>query len=436
MQRIRLIVLLSAAGMTGVMILVLMQLVYAEISGSNAAFLPVVNRPGEPEFRGMWVTRFDWTTGTEAADPAKIDEIVQNAADAGFNAIFFQVRGAADAYYQPGPEPWAARVSGGALGQAPVPFWDPLAYFVQKAHENGLQLHAYINVYPVWDNCQTPPIHTTPEHFYYLLQQAHGETDGKLNGLQWTTGGDQYCDVYWRASPASVFTDDHLITVFDYLASNYDIDGLHLDHTRYGNAETSCDPVSAAAAGVPCFSTPPTGYSSYEHWQRAQVNGTVNKIYTHLVNNYPDLWLSAAVWPIYIERPEWGWGGFALEGYNDLYQDSKAWVQGGYIDVNTPMIYPGGGYNCPDDSFWSLDKWQTLAADFQADSGDRLIIPGIGSGYCTFDEIENRIMAARQMGTAGHAIFSYGALLTNQYFDDLADGPYAVPATVPEITWR
>jgi hypothetical protein len=27
-------------------------------------------------------------------------------------------------------------------------------------------------------------------------------------------------------------------------------------------------------------------------------------------------------------------------------------------------------------------------------------------------------------------------LLTNDYFDDLAAGPYAVPAVPPEITWR
>jgi uncharacterized lipoprotein YddW (UPF0748 family) len=276
----------------------------------------------------------------------------------------------------------------------------------------------------------------SPQPFYYLLEQAHGQTDGKLNGLQWTTNNEQYCDVYWRASPASTFTDDHLINVFDHIASTYDIDGLHLDHTRYGAENSSCDPVSAAQSAVPCFSTPPTGHNSYQDWQRAQVNKTVQRIYTHLVTHYPELWLSAAVWPIHIERPEWNWGGFALEGYNDLYQDSKAWVQGGYIDINTPMIYPGGAYNCPDDGFWSLNRWQTLVNDFQDDRGDRLIIPGIGSGYCTFDEIENRIMAARQLGTNGHAIFSYGALLTNQYFDDLAAGPYAIPATVPEITWR
>ncbi|HUM69156.1 MAG TPA: hypothetical protein PLK31_09960, partial [Chloroflexota bacterium] len=50
------------------------------------------------EMRGLWVTRFDWTDYVNPASPAKIDEIVNNAAYAGFNAIFFQVRGAGDAY--------------------------------------------------------------------------------------------------------------------------------------------------------------------------------------------------------------------------------------------------------------------------------------------------------------------------------------------------
>jgi hypothetical protein len=99
------------------------------------------------------------------------------------------------------------------------------------------------------------------------------------------------------------------------------------------------------------------------------------------------------------------------------------------------MIYPGN-IPCPYEGFWTFERWQTLVGDFQNDRGDRLILPGIGSGYCTFDEIENRIQAARDMGTLGHAIFSYGAMFTNQYFDDLAAGPYAQPASVPPITWR
>ncbi len=63
------------------------------------------------EVRGIWVTRFDWTNYA-SADPAQLDAVVDNAAEAGFNVIFFQVRGVADAYYTPGLEPWARRLTG------------------------------------------------------------------------------------------------------------------------------------------------------------------------------------------------------------------------------------------------------------------------------------------------------------------------------------
>ena len=66
----------------------------AEQQATYNAYLPTISKPAEPlvEFRGLWVSRFDWTSFS-GADPAKIDEIVDNASTAGFNAIFFQVRG-------------------------------------------------------------------------------------------------------------------------------------------------------------------------------------------------------------------------------------------------------------------------------------------------------------------------------------------------------
>jgi uncharacterized lipoprotein YddW (UPF0748 family) len=399
---------------------------FAAGSDDDFAFLPLVRKPEPPppvEFRGLWVTRFDWTDYGQPADPARIDEIVNNAATAGFNAIFFQVRGTADAYYTPGPEPWAQRVSGVALGQWPDPPWDPLAYFIQQAHARDIELHAYINVYPVW-NCGSVPPAVTPEHFYYKLQREHGATGVKNNGLQWDTAYDVDCHTYQRATPASVFGDLHYLEVGRYLADNYDIDGLHLDHIRYGAAHASCDPVSAQASGVSYFQTPPD-WSSYAAWQREQVNGTVRKFYDEIIKAHSDLLLSAAVWPIYINY--WNWPGGPLQGYHDHYQDSKAWIQGSYIDSISPMIYGG--------SFWTQQVWQTLVADFQANSNGRFVIPGIGADYDSFSEIEARIEMARAIGTAGHAIFSYGAMRDHNYFDDLAAGPYSEPAVVPDITW-
>lgn len=383
-------------------------------------------QPGTVEFRGLWVTRFDWTTAGQPANPAKIDEIVNNAADAGFNAIFFQVRAAGDAYYTPGLEPWAQRVSGQALGQPPSPAWDPLAYFIQKAHARGLQLHAYVNVYPVWDNCATPPPTVTPTPLYFILQNAHGTTDGKLNGLQWTTAGQVACgDSYVFASPASVTFRNHVKAVVSDLVNRYDVDGIHLDRVRYSGRATSCDPVSQAAYGAPCFTN--NGLIAYEDWQRAQVNALVRELYEQvIVPSGRNLWLTAAVWHTY--RDYWGWG--YSQGYRDYYQDSQAWVKGGYIDAISPMIYSSNPATFP------LDRWTTLVQDFQANRGGRYIVPGIGADQTPFQEIVNRIEAGRALGTAGHAIFSYGALLSKGYFDDLKAGPYATPAAVPGIPWH
>ena len=395
-------------------------------------YLPFVTQPDPPpepmvEFRGLWVSRFDWTTFAQPANPAKIDEIVHNAAEAGFNVLLFQVRGTADAYYDSPLEPWAVRVSGQNLGQPPSPYWDPLAYLIQQSQARGLQVHAYLNVYPVWTGCTVlPDPAAQPQHFYYRLRDHYGQTGNKLNGMQWNAIGQQLCTPYQYATPASVFMDDHLLAVATDLVTRYDIDGLHLDHIRYAGPDTSCDPVSAARFGAACSNQP-----SYANWQRAQVNGTVDKIYTAVKSLDPDLWVSAAVWPIHIERPEWGWGQWARQGYHDYYQDSKAWLAGGYIDAIAPMIYPAT-FNCPDNSFWSQDKFATLVADFKADSHGRFVIPGIGTGYCTFDEIEARITISRQAGTSGHALFAYNGLLVNNYFEALKLGPYAETAVVPQ----
>lgn len=394
------------------------------------AYLPFVSTPSMQEFRGLWVTRFDWTDGVNPASKAKIDEIVANASNAGFNAIFFQVRGVADAYYQPGPEPWSKRVSGIALGVAPSPYWDPLAYFVSKAHARGLQLHAYMNVYPVWDDCANPPpAGTTPGHFYYKLKHWYGvDKYGDMEGLQWDRYWEVSCSHYIRATPASVLADGHYLEVADYLLSNYSLDGLHLDHIRYAFRDTSCDPVSRSISGVYCFKGIPEGSTSYEAWQRQQVNGTVWQFYQMLREKHPGKWLTAAVWPIYIDK--WGWS--SSQGYHDYYQDSQAWVKGSYIDAIAPMIY-GSTTTCP--GFFTDDRWRKLASDFQSNRGSRYVIPGIGARGCGFQEIANRIEYSRQLGTAGHAIFSYSGLLNNSYFDDLRAGPYRMKARVPDLPW-
>lgn len=390
---------------------------------------PTVPPPsGAVEFRGLWVTRFNWTSLIRTEQPSDIDRIVDDAHYAGFNAILFQVRAEADAYYRPGLEPWSARLAG--LGVDPG--WDPLQRMIERAHGYGMQVHAYFNVYSVW-TCDEPPAeHVVPRHLYHRLIDVHGMDAGRPRALQWTVSGSVVCSDYRLGSPASIFLDDHMMAVASDIVQRYDIDGLHLDRIRYAGSGTSCDPVSRERSGVDCFTTPPNGYASYQDWQRAQVNGTVHRFYTTLfgqgqggqgggVAHKPNFMLSAAVWPYY------------ESGRDAYYQDSRAWLAGGYIDALMPMLY--GSFDT------SPEIWRDYAAGFQAANAGRYVIPGIhgavyGGHAGTFADIERRIQYARALGTAGHAIFAYNYLADNDYFDDLRNGPYAIPADPPPVPWH
>src|SRR5690348_15590750 len=104
------------------------------------------------ETRGLWVAtvhNIDWPSrpGLSADQQrAELDAILDRARATGFNAIFLQVRSAADAMYASPLEPWSASLTG---TQGSDPGYDPLAYAVAQAHARGLELHAWINPYRV-----------------------------------------------------------------------------------------------------------------------------------------------------------------------------------------------------------------------------------------------------------------------------------------------
>src|SRR5690606_28690778 len=101
------------------------------------------------EVRGLWVLR------TSLTSPDAIDTLVARADAAGFNALFVQVRGRADAYYASSLEP-----RGSALAAQPAGF-DPLAQVIARAHASGIAVHAWFNVNLVADSVTLP---TAPDH--------------------------------------------------------------------------------------------------------------------------------------------------------------------------------------------------------------------------------------------------------------------------------
>src|SRR5438132_4438524 len=104
--------------------------------------------PMQREFRGAWVAtvaNIDWPSkpGLSTWDQQQeLLAILNRAARLKLNAIVFQIRPGADAFYESKYEPWSQFITG-RQGRAPEPAWDPLGFAVTEAHKRGLELHAW-----------------------------------------------------------------------------------------------------------------------------------------------------------------------------------------------------------------------------------------------------------------------------------------------------
>lgn len=355
--------------------------------------------PGGVEARGIWVTRWDF------ASAADIATIMDRARQAGFNQVYFQVRGTADAYYDSDLEPWAASLGG--LGVNPG--WDPLAVAVAEAHERDLQLHTWLNTFPVWSG-SSPPGDSTPAHIY----NAHPEwICADESGTPMAPGSG-----YVFGSPGNPDLRTHIGLVAADIVSKYDVDGVHLDYIRYPGLSYCHDAVSEARFAEASTADPGL---TWETWQREQVTATVEGVRAAMDGVDPETDLSTAVWGIH--ENVWGWSSVS-QGYVEYFQDPRAWTD--HVDGIAPMIY------------WSIKEPYATRLDFRAilddhieNMGDTPVYAGIEGNYESFDEIAAQIQYARETGAGGYVIFAYSYLVDHDYFDDLAAGPNAQEALAP-----
>ncbi|MEN9799716.1 MAG: hypothetical protein RL653_3413 [Pseudomonadota bacterium] len=392
---------------------------------------------GPDEVRAIWITRFAWTT---AAD---ITGIIDRAASANFNVVYFQIRGNGDAFYASTRVPWAKKLTG-TLGADPG--WDPLQVAVDAAHARGLQLHAYFNVFSGW----TPPAGCASAGTCTCTPTA-GAADacalppaspaGKPNHVlsehpEWMTvnsAGKSVDEEYYWLSPGNPAVRQHLVDVADELLTNYAVDGLHLDRVRYAGPEYSYDAASNAA-----YAALPSPKPSRPDWQRQNVSETVGALYQVLKLRRPQAVLSASVWGIYKALP----GCSTSQGYVDYFQDSIGWMKTGKIDALTPMIYWDVGTGSCTDFGRHLDV-------FMAGSAGRQVVAGmyaLDNNQPKLDRITARTAYARQVGAGGVSLYASSFLEAKtsgtptwpSVWPQLSapSGSFALQAAVPPITWR
>ncbi len=403
---------------------------------SPRAFLPVVTKPPLREARVLWISRFDWC-GAPPCERSRLEYLIHKAADARFNIVLFQTRATGDAYYTPGLEPWSYRLTSNTthtLGTDPG--WDPLAVAIETAHARGLQLHAYVNLYSNWECGKWfPPTTTLPLHPFWTLGyyqpppapytysstwRVYSDTaNGPLPMSVLSSGVPVPCSEYLWASPGVARVNEHNLAVIKDIVTRYEVDGIHFDRARYPGRQYSSDPESRAAYSAALTLSPTL---SYADWQRDTLTRWMMRIYTEVKAIKPQVNVSAAVWFTYRKTPTIPFP--TTEGFADYYQDSHRWLNEGALDGMAPMIY-GSTFNS------DFEKWRILADDHVSAQGSRQVWLGIGAAITSTAEINNRIAYARSIGAKGVAIWSAGAMDSNQHWDAFAEGPFHQPALPP-----
>ena len=120
------------------------------------------------EFRGAWIHTVGQSRYMEMNRDAMQDyfhQMLDSLQHIGINAVIFQVRPTADAFYRSELEPWSKYLTG-KQGVAPEPLWDPLQYMIEQCHARNMELHAWLNPYRVGTNADEP---LAASHIYHKL---------------------------------------------------------------------------------------------------------------------------------------------------------------------------------------------------------------------------------------------------------------------------
>ena len=347
---------------------------------------------GEGGMRALWVVRSTMTSRE------RVERMIRCARQYGVSDLFVQVRGRADAYYRSAVEPVAEALEDTSF--------DPLAYAIQRGHESGLRVHAWVNTFLVWSASGMP---RSPAH----LVNAHPDwtairPDGR--GL-WSLTRDEMD----RTIVEGVFTapgnpavrEEFLAVVRDILA-RYEVDGIHLDYVRYPSAEVGYDFVSRTEfmrqTGVdPAWIVDRPEYISarfgpgaladlerrWQEWRKASVTATVRGVRALVDSAGHGVKLSAAV----ISDLD------AAEGRNR--QDWLGWLRDGLIDFAMPMTYTP-----------SVRTFEAQLRRILAQSGGKPVVAGLGVYDQPAYDAARKIRLARSLGVAGVSLFSYDAIET------------------------
>ncbi|MFN0088046.1 MAG: glycoside hydrolase family 10 protein [Blastocatellia bacterium] len=393
---------------------------------ARSAPAPAPQAPeAKSETRALWVVRHTMVS------PEAIRALVRRASENGFTDLVVQVRGRGDAYYLSRLEPRAEELAG-----QPANF-DPLALVIDEAHQAGIKVHAWINLYVVANIEPLPKVrdHLIFKHPEWImvpralaaeLYDLDPRSREYLARIVEHTRGNRKDLEGIFVTPSHDEVKENLFRIWMDVAAKYAVDGLHFDYVRYPNPQfdysrNSLDRFRAEmepnlaeddrAMVAGRYRDNPLAYATtfperYAQFQRRQVTELVERIYKGVKSVKPGALISAAV--------------FANDddAARSRYQDWKTWMRQGWLDVLCPMAYT------PD-----TNTYRKQIANAMTHAAGRQVWGGIGAYKQTAEGAVEKILVTRELGAQGFVLFSYDSSIKvsslnpqGDYLEKIRDG--------------
>ncbi len=374
-------------------------------SGDTGLLLP------KKELRGVWIATvfaLDWPRTANFASVAYDAEVqkasyitmLDNLKAVGFNSVFVQVRGMADAFYNSPYEPWSASITG-TRGQDPD--YDVLQFMIDEAHARNLEFHAWINPYRIATRAaSTTPYPALPSTIDPALVVDH-----------------EKIQIY---NPALPEVRQRLADIVKDLITKYDIDGLHMDDYFYP------DPSSAGAmvSDQSLYEAFGSGFGTIQDWRRDNVSKAIQLIYNAIVQNKPQVVFSISP------------AASMSYNFNTLYADVGSWTKEGWVDILIPQLYQEIG-NASNDFQLNLAYWSQYAYSAKLVVGHAMYKFGnssevpLSSPFFSTLELEKQFaMTKRKKKVVGSVMYSARDVYYNRIgITDKLEELYSHEAIIP-----
>ena len=342
---------------------------------------PTEGKLAQSEVRAMWLDR---GTIVKAKSEADLVEIFDRMATAGINTIFFET---VNAGYSIHPSKISPQQNPLVRG------WDPLKASVKLAHERGMELHAWVWTFAAVNQRHNIILDRPRNYLGPVLSRNPDWASADNTGSRFHyNSGKVFYD------PANPGVRRYLSALLTEIATEYEVDGIHLDYVRYpfqdptgkityGYGKASRQQFQQITGVDPILLTPDDPlWSQWTKFRIYQVDSFIGDVSQSLKQQRPDLILSTAVFPM----PR-------AERLFKIQQHWEEWVRQEWIDLLVPMTYA-------EDTEKLHKLTSPLLSKFR--EGKTLLLPGIRLLNLPDVMAVDQVQLLRGMSTEGYALFA------------------------------